>query len=171
MNTSLKFFTLIFVMILFAMQSLIYPADRKYTGVKLCGACHKGDKNKNVYEKWTASKHAGAYETLKSEESKKIAGKLGIADPLTSDACLSCHVTNGNKGEGIKAEEGVTCEACHGAGSAYKSKKIMQDRKLALENGLILGKDDESLCKKCHNKKSPTFKKFNYAAEMKKITH
>lgn len=145
--------------------------QRKYVGAKMCGACHKGEKNKNVYEKWTGSEHSKAFETLKSPKALEIAKKKGIAKPSEDEACLMCHVTNGGSGAGIRKEDGVTCEACHGAGSEYMAKSVMQNRELALKKGLILGVKDASLCKKCHNSKSPTFKSFAYAKEWEKIKH
>ena len=47
----------------------------------------------------------------------------------------------------------VQCEACHGPGSDYMKMNIMKDKKLAIENGLIL--PDEKVCKKCHNENVP----------------
>jgi Class III cytochrome C family. len=145
-------------------------ADRKFTGIKMCSACHKGEKNKNVYEKWQSSAHSKAFETLKSEKSLQIAKKKGIANPSESAECLACHATNGGTGAGIKKEEGVTCEACHGAGSEYMAKAVMQNREMAVKKGLIIAKDAEH-CKKCHNSKSPTFKSFVFAKEWDKIKH
>ena len=128
-------------------------AQAKYTGEKLCSACHKGEKGKNVQEKWVASAHSKAFETLKSPQAKEIAAKLKIADASTSDKCLVCHVTNGGNGAGIKKEEGVTCEQCHGAGSEYKANDVMKNRDAAVKKGLILGHNDKELCTKCHNSK------------------
>lgn len=146
-------------------------SQAKYIGAKMCGACHKGEKGKNVYEKWTSSDHAKAFETLKGEKAKQIAAKMGISDASTSDKCLSCHVTHGGNGAGIKKEEGVTCEACHGAGSEYKSKAVMENRTEAVKKGLILGKNDAELCKKCHNPKSPTYKPFDYNKKWNAVKH
>lgn len=156
------------VLLVFSFSSV---SAQTYTGVKVCGACHKGDKNHKVLEKWQATKHATAFETLKGEEAKKIAKKMGIADPTTADACLKCHVTNGGKGKGIKMEDGVSCEACHGAGSDYKSKAVMENREMAIKKGMVLGTNDEALCKKCHNPESPTYKKFVYATDWAKVKH
>ena len=40
-------------------------------------------------------------------------------------------------GEKFKIEDGVQCETCHGAGSNYKSLKVMKNEKDAIANGLI----------------------------------
>ncbi|MGE5682188.1 MAG: cytochrome c family protein [Bacillota bacterium] len=146
-------------------------SQAKYTGVKMCAACHKGAKGNNVFEKWQASDHAKAFETLKNDKSKEIAKKMGIADPTTSDKCLVCHVTNGGNGAGIKKEEGVTCESCHGAGSEYKANDVMKNHDLAVKKGLIMGTNDANLCKRCHNPKSPTYKPFDFAKKWAMIKH
>ena len=145
-------------------------AERKFTSVKMCGACHKGEKNHNVFEKWQSTLHSKAYETLKSAKAIEIGKKKGIAKPEEDAGCLSCHATNGGTGAGVKKEEGVTCEACHGAGSEYMSKPVMQNRALALTKGMIIAKDADH-CKKCHNSKSPTYKAFAFAKEWEKIKH
>ena len=146
-------------------------AERKYTGVKMCSACHKGEKNKNVYEKWVSTLHSKSFETLKSAKSLEIAKKKGIANPSEAAECLSCHATNGGKGAGVKKEEGVTCEACHGAGSEYSPKSVMTNRDMAVQKGLIMGTKDADLCKKCHNSKSPTYKAFSFNKDWEKIKH
>jgi len=143
--------------------SLVHAGDFAYVGVKKCKMCHKGEKKGNVFEKWEKGPHAKAFETLKKDGSDKKA------------ECLGCHVTAFNKG-GYKVDDadaakfaGVQCEECHGPGSAYKKMSIMKDKKKSLENGLI--EPNEALCKKCHNKKSPNFKGFDYKKYLEKIDH
>jgi len=72
------------------------------------------------------------------------------------------------------AKEGVQCESCHGAGSAYKSMATMKDKAKAMAAGLNMYKDDaaiEALCVTCHNDKSPTHKAFNFKEMWPKIKH
>jgi hypothetical protein len=70
-------------------------------------------------------------------------------------------------------EEGVTCEACHGAASGYKtihSKPENKDKAIAA--GLLPGDaTSDKLCVTCHNEKSPTFKGFKLEEYWKKIAH
>lgn len=152
----------------------------KYIGVANCGKCHKSAKKGDQLGKWTAAKHAQAYVALASEEAKKIATEKGIEDPQKADECLKCHVTahgvdaaliepipEGKKGHSI--EDGVGCESCHGPGSMYKSRKIMKDREMAVQAGLVI--PDEETCKKCHNAESPTFVEFKYEEMLEKIAH
>jgi hypothetical protein len=153
-------------------------AQNKYTGVKMCGACHRSEKTGAVYLVWEKSAHAKAYETLKSKEAEEIAKKKGLKKPAAeSPECLKCHVTGGgaatNVEAGFKKEDGVTCEACHGAASGYK---MLHNKPENLEKakaaGLIIpSKTDPKPCEKCHNSESPTFKSFKMDVMWAKIAH
>ena len=145
------------------MFSMTYTADFKYVGAKKCKLCHKGAKKGEVWEKWEASKHAHAMDTLRKEKEDK------------NPECVQCHVVAFNKG-GYKMDdpmnakfENVQCENCHGPGSKYKKMSIMKDRQKSIENGMII--PDEKTCLECHNKKSPKFKGWNYQEYLKKIDH
>ena len=143
----------------------------KYIGTTKCKMCHDAEAKGKIYTKWAATKHATAYATLANEESKKIAKEMKIEDPQKDGKCLKCHVTGYKEATGDKysMEEGVTCEACHGPGEHYWSMKVMKDKKLALENGLV--EPTEKLCVACHNKESPTYKPFKYAEAYKLVEH
>lgn len=147
------------------------PSDGGFVTSKICSVCHSGDSVNYVYEKWQESAHAKAYQTLKSVEAKNIAKKLGINDPLKSEKCLKCHVTNGGVGKNINFEEGVSCEACHGPGSKYIMRNTMSNRELSKKKGLKIPANDPKFCKTCHNQESPTHKEFNFASAWEKIIH
>ncbi|MFL0798916.1 MAG: hypothetical protein K6L80_00585 [Agarilytica sp.] len=114
----------------FFMQAYALPqySDEKHTGVASCASsvCHGKSTpatNNNVllneYKTWvTEDRHASAYKTLLSSESKRIASNLGLSAPAhKSDICLDCHADNIKRsqyGEEFKLEDGVGCEACHG---------------------------------------------------------
>ena len=70
---------------------------------------------------------------------------------------------------GIKMDEGVSCESCHGPGSMYKGASVMKNREMAMKKGLIL--PTEEVCKTCHNEESPTYKPFNYEEKAAMIAH
>ncbi len=150
-------------------------AEHKFIGVQKCGMCHKSEKKGNQLGQWEASKHAKAFETLASPEALKIAKEKGLdVPPQKADACLKCHVTgHGMKAElfeaSFKPEQGVQCETCHGAGSGYKSLKVMKDREASMAAGLII--PDESTCRRCHNEESPNFKGFDFAKAWAEIAH
>ena len=143
----------------------------KYMGATSCKGCHNLPAKGKQFDKWAAGKHASAYKTLTSEESKALAKKMSIADPQKSDKCLPCHITAYGVADSLKGakylmDEGVTCEACHGPGEKYKTMTIMKDKALAMKNGLI--DPNKELCITCHNQKSPTYKEFK-VEEFKKI--
>lgn len=150
-----------------------------YVGVKKCKMCHKGEKKGKIFEKWQQRGHAKAYATLGTDEAKEVAKKAGVkGDPQQAKECLACHVTAYNapaaqKKATLTMEEGVSCEACHGAGSGYKSLKVMKGLTAgtlkATEYGLVT--PDKNVCATCHNKKSPTYKPFKFEEAAKKIAH
>jgi len=167
--------TLITITILtFAFTALAVAADPTIIGATKCKMCHKA-KTGDQFQIWSDSGHAKAFETLKSEASIAIATEKGLGNPWEEAACLKCHSTQAFLGAEVDATgkydqiEGVSCEACHGAGSEYKAKKIMEDRAASVAAGMHLA--DETTCLKCHNEESPTFKGFEYAAMWDKIKH
>ncbi|MBN1211363.1 MAG: cytochrome c3 family protein [candidate division Zixibacteria bacterium] len=107
----------------------------EYVGANKCKICHKKD---GIHPSWSETLHAKAWESLKPENQK-------------NKECVACHST-GTTAEG-EILEGVQCEVCHGPGSDYKKKSIMEDRELAIANGLLI--PDEKTCLKCHNEKVP----------------
>jgi FtsZ-interacting cell division protein ZipA len=143
----------------------------KYIGTAKCKMCHNSEAKGKIYDKWASTGHAQAYLTLANEQSKSIAKNMQIEDAQKSAKCLKCHVTGYKEATGDKysMEEGVTCEACHGPGEHYWLMKVMQDKKLAMQNGLV--EPTEKLCVKCHNQESPTYKEFKYAEAYKLIEH
>lgn len=150
-------------------------ADASYIGVDGCKMCHKKEAKGDQYGKWAAGPHAGAYATLGTEESKAAAVAAGIeGNPQEAPECLSCHVTAAGVdaamlGKKYKVEDGVGCESCHGAGSEYKSMKVMKDPEAAVAAGLTV--ITEETCTACHNEQSPTFKGFDFAEYSAKVAH
>ena len=106
-----------------------------YKGAPSCKICHKTDQ---VYPTWEETAHAGAFSSLSEEQ-------------RSNETCLECHAT-GVTAKG-KLLEGVQCEACHGPGSAYAKKSIMEDREQAVANGLII--PDQKTCLRCHTDNLP----------------
>ncbi len=161
--------------------SLAAAPTHDYVGVSVCKMCHQTAKNGEQFQKWQASKHAQAYKTLLTPEAAKIAEAKGIkGKPSEAKECLECHETGydvaaANLGPKFNKEDGVQCETCHGAGKDYMKMNIMKDQKLAAANGLVLlsVKDGsaQKFCETCHNKKSPTFKGFDFAKMWAQIAH
>ena len=135
------FSVLIGCLFILSVFSLTVAGDKKeakheYIGAKKCKMCHKKD---GIFDSWMKTKHATAWDGLTDEQKK--------------DEALKPFYTTGinKKGELLT---GVQCEACHGPGSDFKKKSIMQDREKAIANGLII--PDEKTCLKCHNADAPT---------------
>lgn len=149
-----------------------------YVGNKKCKTCHNSEKGGAQYKIWAESKHAKAFETLATPKALEIAKEKGIADPQKADECLSCHVTgHGEPAEKFKptfvAAEGVGCESCHGAGSDYLKKSVMQgirDKSMKAEDHGLLAVTQET-CDKCHNEKGTGGKKIDMKVAGEKIKH
>jgi hypothetical protein len=151
-------------------------AQNKYTGAKMCAACHKGGKGGTSFTVWEKSAHANAYKTLLTDAAKKVAADKGLKTaPEATEACLKCHVTGGGTAKNVEAsfkkEEGVTCEACHGAASGYKMVHSKGDAEKSKAAGLMQGEKKAEACKKCHNPESPTYKEFKFEEMWAKIDH
>lgn len=166
------------VLTFFLFGSLV--AQNKFVGAKTCAICHKTEKQGKQDSIWAKSKHAVAYKTLTTEAAQKIAKEKGLKKAANeSPECLECHVTAAKADakvldKGYNKTDGITCEACHGAGSTYKTMAIMKDKKKAIEAGLSEYEDEkaiEALCVTCHNEKSPTYKEFKFKEALAQITH
>lgn len=151
-------------------------AEHRYIGADKCAKmCHKVEKRGKQYQIWQKSKHAGAFKRLATDSSKDVAKKVGITgDPQKAPECLRCHVTAyGVKKELVDStctyDDGVGCEACHGPGSEYRKLNAMKEHDKAVAAGLWEQK--ETICIKCHNKESPTYKPFDFEEAVKKQTH
>ncbi len=172
MRTSLIIITLSALVMVGGMSS----AQNRFVGTKTCAMCHKGDKAGTAYSVWEQSAHSKAYQTLLSDEAKKIAKDKGLkVAPNEAPECLKCHVTGGGTAKNVEAtfkkEEGVGCESCHGAASGFKMVHMKGDRAKNKELGMIMPAKDEKLCVTCHNSESPTFKGFKLNEMWKKIEH
>lgn len=145
-----------------------------YIGAKSCMACHKKEEKGAQYTKWLDSPHAQAYQSLLTEESKKICKEKGIAAaPEAAPQCLKCHVTGWDAkaellGSKYDKTEGVSCESCHGPAAEWK-KPHMKNVEEAMTLGMT--KPDEAFCVTCHNEESPTYKPFKFAEKMAVIAH
>ena len=158
-----------FLFVAFTTKTNEEPKTFKYIGTNSCAKmCHKSDKQGNQLKIWEESSHSKAYKTLLTPEADKVSKELGKGDKASeSEFCLKCHTTGFGADaslfeEKFSKEDGVQCEACHGAGSEYKSMKIMKDKQEAIKNGLKVYTDHGEFCKTCHNSESPTFKDFNF---------
>lgn len=144
----------------------------KYIGSKKCKMCHS-----KQYKSWQKTKMAKTFEVLKPGVNAEAKIKLKI-DPkkdYTKDAaCLPCHTTGYGLPGGYRipaegdsaaakiarANEGTTCEACHGPGGKFVGvhKKIMKKKSYTFAELSAVGqiRADAASCTVCHNKRNPT---------------
>lgn len=152
-------------------------AQNKYVGAKACMMCHQSDKQGKQKDIWMKSAHSNAFKALLSDAAVKAAKAKGIEKPSEAKECLQCHTTQADAAmmdKTFDVKDGVQCETCHGAGSAYKTMGTMKDKAKAVAAGLRDFKDMaavEAFCKTCHNEKSPTFKGFKFEEMWGKIKH
>ena len=118
--------------------------DPAYEGGRTgCRRCHLG-----TYRSWERTPHAKTFEVLPEEN-------RGNAE------CLKCHTTGYGATGGFTSIDdtpnlaNVGCEVCHGPGSLYKDKEVMEDHDAAVAAGLKI--PTEQTCTACHNSDSPTF--------------
>jgi bacterioferritin-associated ferredoxin len=155
-------------------------ASFEFIGAKKCGMCHKSEKKGAQLAKWQESKHSKAYETLASDAAKAIAAEKELATPAQeAPECLKCHVTAFSvmaniADQKITLEEGVSCESCHGPGSAYSKMKVMKAITAGTQDAGEVGLTTPTAetCTGCHNEESPTFKgEFKFEEMAAKIAH
>jgi len=141
-------------------RSAPQSGEYEYIGAAKCKICHNSPTKGAQYKIWAASPHAKAMEVLSATEAK---------DPK----CTKCHSTalaaDPDLVATITVKEGVSCESCHGPGSAYKVMSVMKSREKSMAKGLII--PDEKVCRKCHNEESPNFKGFDFKTYAAKIAH
>ena len=80
-------------------------------GSDACASCHPAE-----HQRWTASAHAGAFDTLARLDSQN--------DP----ACQACHTTGFGQPsgwpDGDPSLEAVGCESCHGPGAPHVAERV-----------------------------------------------
>jgi hypothetical protein len=158
-------------LVLFGLPFIAYSAE-DYVGVKKCKMCHM-----KIYKGWQKTSHAKAFEALKPGMAVEVKQKAGLdpqKDYTQEGICIGCHAL------GTEQQPGIQCEACHGAGKAYSSSKIMNRKKwkadpekqheMAVHAGLK-AKPDEKTCTVCHNSTSPTYKPFNFKERYEEVKH
>lgn len=143
--------------------------DVTYVGALKCKTCHKATKRGNQYQSWLDSRHNKSYAVLSSLSAFEEAKKANLTTPpKESPECLKCHGPLYEKAPDL-VDQGVTCEVCHGPGSAYKKASIMKNREKAVQKGLLVYTSKDAIkekCVTCH-----TDEHFNFAQSWEKIKH
>lgn len=141
----------------------------RFLGVSSCASsnCHGSAHPRattpvlqNEFFTWfKRDKHAKAYQSLLSNEAKRMALHLGIAAPEKEKVCLNCHATNAPtelRGERFSIADGVGCESCHGAAEHWIQSHVERDSTHAknVEKGmrdLVPPRARATLCISCHS--------------------
>jgi len=142
-----------------------------YVGAQKCAVCHKSEAQGRQFPIWEGTKHPKSIEALASPKAAEAAKAMGVEKPADDPRCLKCHSPLAAKAPELKAE-GVSCETCHGPGSAYRKLNIMKDRAESAKNGLILYGSPEAIkaqCMTCHE--NPHGIAFDFASAWDKIKH
>ena len=142
-----------------------------YVGSAKCQICHKTEKQGLQYPIWEMSNHAKSFAALSTPQAATNAQALGVKDPTTDPKCLKCHAPLADKAAELKAE-GVSCEVCHGPGSAYKTLTIMKNKDEAVKSGLRLYGNADAIktqCLTCHD--NAHGKTLDFNAAWAKIKH
>lgn len=138
------------------------PRGGDFIGSSACGACHKGPDHGHQWDVWRRSDHARAWAVLSTADGRRIASEMKVTgDPQLSKECLGCHAV------GAEANEGVGCEACHGAGKKYATEAVMKDPAAAKAAGLRI--PSTTGCNHCHRETHG--KPFDAAKAWTKIAH
>jgi Cytochrome c554 and c-prime len=185
-------FKIFAVVILMALPSSII-AQYKTLGP---GSCGLGQNNCHTSENdwWKDDAHHATVDAFYDDPTayEKIARLAGVDTGSMlkgNQSCMPCHGTVISGKETREAEDGVSCESCHGPGSAYKDPHSEGDPKLgvnrpgrikAMQLGMVELKNLDNratTCVRCHyitDQKllaagHPNGANFNYISGLKKV--
>jgi hypothetical protein len=166
-----KVFFIVIVTTVLIFISTLFSQEFTYISAGKCKICHKSEKQGKQFPIWEENQHSKSFAALSSPDAAARAKEMGVAHPAESPECFKCHAPLYEKAPDLK-EEGVTCEVCHGPGSAYKKLKIMKSREESVKNGLIAYDSPEATkkwCLSCHEKAHG--KTFDFEASWGKLRH
>ena len=92
----------------------------------------------NEYSIWAGQdKHARAYQVLSNDVSVRMGKILGLKTPPSENQkCLACHalaVAPEQRAQSFEIDDGVSCENCHGPGSAHAAAEAGDTKATAAE--------------------------------------
>ncbi len=157
------------ISVLLLAPAMAFASPDRYMGTGTCSSsnCHGSTharKSSNVlqneYFTWLKhDKHSQAYTVLLKADAKRMASLMGLGDPAKEPLCLKCHSTYvpsaEQRGEKYSAEDGVSCESCHGPAERWLETHAVlgTTHQQNLSNGLAdtVSLDKRAqLCVSCH---------------------
>jgi len=166
-----KYLLIAFIVIGIILLTNLFGQEFSYVGSSKCRICHKTEKQGKQYVIWESQKHSKAYSALSSPDAAPKAQEMGVENPADSPECLRCHGPLYEKAPELKGE-GVTCEICHGPGSAYKKLSVMKDHAESVKNGKAEYGSPEVIktkCFSCHENAHGM--SFDFESSWEKIKH
>jgi len=149
--------------------TLPQDAGEKHLGVATCASstCHGSLQPlentrvlQNEFVTWSRlDPHSRGMQTLRSEESQRIAYNLGLEQPAhRAKICMDCHLDNPPpeaRGRRFTHSDGVGCEACHGGAENWLKSHTNKDQTVAdnVAQGMYPTADPVAraeLCLSCH---------------------
>lgn len=149
-------------------EDAVFPV---YVGRAVCLECHSQGHTAVPCTLRPIPEHGASYAALSKPQALDIAALSGVpAPPERSRICLDCHSTAADEGprwtaDTFKVEDGVQCEACHGAGSFHVDEHRPNDRQAgypqragnngatsrrAALNQRVIRRGDRLQCATCH---------------------
>lgn len=96
-------------------EELVREDPSKIVTAQACGECHIAE-----FEVWNKTTHATGFKTLHRKASaESIRNKMGLRLIKRDAICIKCHYTPNLKRGQLRAEQGISCESCHGAGADW----------------------------------------------------
>jgi YVTN family beta-propeller protein len=152
-------------LLLTAMLATSLGGDREtelpvYVGRVVCLQCHSPGRDGGTCTNPPTPKHDRAYEALAKPEAREIAALCGVPqEPARSQICLGCHTTAAEEGprwtaDTFDLEDGVQCEACHGAGSRHVEALRGSGSGAAKRGASELVPTDRWICSTCHQERA-----------------
>ncbi|NIA16300.1 MAG: cytochrome C554 [Nitrospiraceae bacterium] len=175
MNSKNPVLSMVIVAVVLSLFTLAssFAQEAAYVGNKQCKMCHNKAQEGQIWNAWSAMKHANAYKALLTDEAKAVAKEKGLEKPPAEEPeCLRCHVAAYDVEKKtvppkLKKEDGVQCENCHGAASLHvkdgKKRKMTKD--MSIDMSTHIARPNEKTCKGCHNEDSPNYDPERYTLE------
>jgi hypothetical protein len=168
-------------LLLVAISGYRAESANDFVGAKKCKVCHSSEKMSGThYKLWEESNHAKSFAVLATDAAKESAKKHGIEDPQKDEKCLSCHTTKAVLGatDEITLDEGISCEACHGAAEGYLKPHAKDGYDASVALGMVSLKkltpeELAATCTRCHREDplNDFYKPFNFDEAWAKIDH